>query len=83
MNDGLWYIGINGQQQGPLGTQQVFELIRSGQVTPAAYVYGQQSPQWTPILQVPAFAGAFHTATPPPPPPPPGPAPAVADQIDF
>jgi uncharacterized protein (TIGR00266 family) len=83
MNDGLWYIGINGQQQGPLGTQQVFELIRSGQVTQAAYVYGQQSPKWTPILQVPTFAGAFHAATPPPPPPPPGPAPVVADQIDF
>jgi len=83
MNDGLWYIGINGQQQGPLGTQQVLDMIRSGQVMQTAYVYGQASPQWTPILQVPTFAGAFHAATPPPPPPPPGPAPSIADQIDF
>lgn len=83
MNDGLWYIGINGQQQGPLGTQQVIELIRTGHVTQAAYVYGQAQPSWTPILNVPTFAGAFHAAPPPPPPPPPGPAPVVADQIDY
>ena len=83
MNDGLWYIGINGQQQGPLGTQQVLDMIRTGHITQSAYVYGQASPKWTPILQVPTFAGAFHSATPPPPPPPPGPAPTMADQIDF
>ncbi|MBL9013260.1 MAG: TIGR00266 family protein [Myxococcales bacterium] len=84
MNDAsVWYIGINGQQQGPLGTQQVIDLIRSGQVNQTAYVYGQSQPQWTPIAQVPAFAPMFANAAPPPPPPPPGPAPMVADQIDF
>jgi hypothetical protein len=84
MSDGaIWYIGINGQQQGPLGTQQIIDMIRTGQITQAAYVYGQAQPQWTPIASVPAFAGAFHAATPPPPPPPAGPAPQVADQIDF
>src|SRR5687768_8435398 len=83
MNDGaIWYIGINGQQQGPLGTQQVIDMIRLGQVTQTAYVYGQTQPQWTPIASVPTFAGAFHAAPPPPPPPPAGPA-MVADQIDF
>jgi uncharacterized protein (TIGR00266 family) len=47
-------------------------------------VYGQASPSWTPIGQVPAFAPMFQGAMPPPPPPPPAqPAPAVADQIDF
>jgi uncharacterized protein (TIGR00266 family) len=87
MNDGgVWYIGINGQQQGPLGTQQIIEMIRTGQITQTAYVYGQTQPQWTPIAQVPVFVPAFQTAMPPPPPPPPPPAhPAtmVADQIDF
>jgi uncharacterized protein (TIGR00266 family) len=83
MNDGaIWYIGINGQQQGPLGTQQVIDMIRLGQVTQTAYVYGQTQPQWTPIGSVPTFATAFHAAPPPPPPPPAGPA-MVADQIDF
>ncbi|MBA3455863.1 MAG: TIGR00266 family protein [Deltaproteobacteria bacterium] len=84
MNDGaLWYIGINGQQQGPLGTQQVIDRIRAGQLDQTAYVYGQTQPQWTPIAQVPVFQAMFHHAPPPPPPPPQGPAPIVADQIDF
>lgn len=84
MNDAsVWYIGINGQQQGPLATAAIIELIRSGQVNQTAYVYGQAQPQWTPIAQVAAFAPMFQNAQPPPPPPPPGPAPMVADQIDF
>ncbi len=84
MNDAsVWYIGINGQQQGPLGTQQVIDMIRSGHLNQTAYVYGQAQPQWTPIAQVAAFAPMFATAQPPPPPPPLGPAPIVADQIDF
>ena len=84
MNDGaLWYIGINGQQQGPLGTQQVIDMIRAGHLSQTAYVYGQTHPQWTPIAQVAVFAATFGASPPPPPPPPVGPAPTVADQIDF
>lgn len=84
MNDAsVWYIGINGQQQGPLGTQQVIDMVRTGQLGQTAYVYGQTQPQWTPIAQVTAFAPLFANAQPPPPPPPAGPAPVVADQIDF
>ncbi len=79
----IWYVGINGQQQGPLGTQQIIDMIRLGQLNQTAYVYGQAQPQWTPIAQVAAFAPMFASAQPPPPPPPPGPAPVVADQIDF
>jgi uncharacterized protein (TIGR00266 family) len=85
MNDGgVWYLGINGQQQGPLGTQQILDMIRAGHVTQAAYVYGQTAPTWTPIAQVAVFAAMFQQGLPPPPPPPPAqPATAVADQIDF
>jgi uncharacterized protein (TIGR00266 family) len=85
MNDpAIWYLGINGQQQGPLGAQAVIDMIRSGQVTQTAYVYSQSNPNWTPIVQVPGFAAAFTAnAGAAPPPPPPGPAPTAADQIDF
>jgi uncharacterized protein (TIGR00266 family) len=84
MNDpAIWYLGINGQQQGPLGAQQVIDLIRSGQITQTAYVYSQTNPNWTPITQIPGFAAVFGSAPPPPPPPPSGPAPTAADQIDF
>ena len=81
----LWYIGINGNQQGPLTGAQVLGQIRAGQVTQTAYVYGPSLAAWTPILQVPAFAQAFAGAPPPPPPPPPGPAPVpvAADVIDY
>jgi len=87
MTEGVWYVGINGQQQGPMPAAQLLDMIRAGTVTQAAYVYSPASPTWTPISQVPLFASAFANAAvaPPPPPPPPGPAPAlaVADQIDF
>jgi uncharacterized protein (TIGR00266 family) len=87
MNDGgVWYLGINGQQQGPLGTQQIVDMIRAGHVNQTAYVYGQTAPTWTPIAQVAVFTPLFQQAMPPPPPPPPPPAQpatAVADQIDF
>ncbi|MBS1122792.1 MAG: hypothetical protein H6Q90_5020, partial [Deltaproteobacteria bacterium] len=81
----IWYLGINGQQQGPLGAQAIIDMIRAGTVNQTAYVYSQTNPNWTPIVQMPGFAAVFSTATPPPPPPPPaGPAPmAIADQIDF
>jgi len=81
----VWYIGIHGQQQGPVGTQQMIDLIRTGQLSTEAYVHGPGLAGWTPITQVAAFAPAFHGAAMPPPPPPPpvGPAPATADQIDF
>ena len=82
----VWYIGINGQQQGPVGSQQVIDMIRSGQVTAHAYVFGPELASWTPITQVPAFAPAFRAGPGGPPPPPPGPAPTAptaADQIDF
>lgn len=83
MND-LWYVGLNGQQQGPLSTQQLTEQIRTGVVGMTAYVYGQQLPAWTPISQVPQFAQVFAaSATPPPAPPPAQAAPVTADQIDF
>src|SRR3990167_6253795 len=84
MSDGsFWYVGVNGQQQGPLGTQQVIDLIRTGQLGQTAYVYGQTLPQWTPIAQVAQFASLFGQAPPLPPPPPVGPAPVMADVIDY
>lgn len=86
MHDAVtWYIGVGGQQQGPLTAQQIFEMIRAGHVSQQAYVYGPEVPNWTPITAVPTFASAFqhgHAAAQPPPPPA-GPAPTLADQIDF
>ena len=84
MNDpAIWYLGINGQQQGPLGAQQIIDMIRAGHVTQTAYVYSQSNPAWTPIVQVAGFAPPFQAPAHPRRPAPQGPAPVVADQIDF
>ncbi|MCX5741418.1 MAG: AIM24 family protein [Proteobacteria bacterium] len=84
MND-LWYVGINGQQQGPFSTQQMTDQIRAGGIAQTAYVYGQHLPAWTPISQIPTFAQVFaQTASVPPPMAPPANlAPVIADEIDF
>jgi uncharacterized protein (TIGR00266 family) len=78
----LWYIGMGGQQQGPLAPHQVFEMIRAGQLNQSAYVHGPGLADWTPITAVPQFASAFH-AQPPSQPPPSSPAPGQADVIDY
>jgi uncharacterized protein (TIGR00266 family) len=78
----MWYLGIGGQQQGPLTASQVQEMIRSGQIDQGAYVHGPGLASWTPIASVPHFAAAFHHQ-PPLQPPPAGPAPTQADVIDF
>jgi uncharacterized protein (TIGR00266 family) len=82
--DTVWYLGVNGQQQGPLTTHQILEMVHTGQVNDQSYVFGHGLAAWTPIRQVPAFAPAFAAA---PPPPPPGPPPVAAipraHEIDF
>ena len=79
----LWYVGINGQQQGPFGTQQMIEQIRAGTIAQTSYVYGQQLSGWTPISQVQQFAQAYGAQAAAPPPPPMAPAPLAVDKIDF
>ena len=77
-----WYVGVNGQQEGPLPTAQVAEGIRTGRITEASFVYGPGCADWTPIKTVPAFA-AYFGGTAPPPSMPPQAAVGAADEIDF
>jgi uncharacterized protein (TIGR00266 family) len=89
MSDSVWYVGIQGQQQGPLTTHQIIEQIRTGQISQTAYVYSAELASWTPISAITDFAAALHDTggaapgAPPPPPPPSGAAPGLADQIDY
>lgn len=80
-----WYVGLNGQQQGPMTTEQVVAQIQGGSVGAQHYVFTAGMPAWTPIVQVQPFATYFGAegAAPPPPPPPAGAAPAGADEIDY
>ena len=76
-----WYVGVNGQQQGPLLTSQIFQMVQARTLPDNAYVFTQGMATWTPIRQVPQFAAAFGGAPMMPPPMPSGPAPA--DVIDY
>ena len=76
-----WYVGVNGQQQGPLLTSQIFQMVQARTLPDSAYVFTQGMATWTPIRQVPQFAAAFGGAPMMPPPMPSGPAPA--DVIDY
>jgi uncharacterized protein (TIGR00266 family) len=78
---GVWYVSIQGQQQGPLPTAQVVEGIRAGRIPREAWVCGAGKSEWTPITGEPLLAAGFTQTGWAPPPPPPGP--AAVHEIDY
>jgi uncharacterized protein (TIGR00266 family) len=79
---GLWYVAMGGQQQGPLQTAQVLQLLAAQKLDRTAHVYGQGMTSWVPIGSIPTFAQALAPAGFPQPPPPPPPMPSV-HEIDY
>jgi uncharacterized protein (TIGR00266 family) len=78
--ESLWYVGINGQQEGPLPTSAIVARIQAGTLPDATYVFSQGMANWTPIRSVQPFAAVFGGGAPPPPPMPmPTAAPDVVD----
>lgn len=41
-----YMVGVNGQQAGPFGWQQLQQLVQNGQLTHQTYVWKQGMPQW-------------------------------------
>lgn len=76
----MWYVGINGQQEGPLPTSAVAARIQQGSVPEGAYVFAQGMASWMPIRSVQPFGGMFG-GTPQSLPPMPGP--VAPDVIDW
>ncbi len=68
-----WYVAVDGQAQGPMSQEDIVSRHKTGSITPATLVYAPSLTVWTPIADVPDFAGLFPQAsgTPLPPPPPP------------
>lgn len=54
-----WYVGGDGQQQGPLALAQLQQSISSGQIDPRSYVFHASLGQWMPIANVPQLASAL------------------------
>ena len=84
MHDGgLWYVAMRGQQQGPIPTAQVFQMIQAGQLDRTGFVYGQGMSGWTPITSVGTFAQVLQGGAAFAPPPMPPPAQSAVDEIDY
>jgi hypothetical protein len=81
MSDSVWYVAVNGQQQGPMGPGEVLAGIQSGRFGREAHVFTQGMANWAPITSAPQFAQAFGAW---PAPAPPAVAPAMrAHEIDY
>jgi hypothetical protein len=66
-----YFLGINGQQQGPFTAQQIVQYVQAGQVVPATTkVWRAGLPAWADLAQLPELAPLFLNAPPPLMPPP-------------
>ena len=66
-----YFLGINGQQQGPFSAQQIVQYVQAGQVAPATTkVWRAGLPAWTDLAQFAELAPLFLSAPPPLMPPP-------------
>jgi hypothetical protein len=63
-----WYVGVHGQQKGPLTSAALAEKVTGGEVTAETLVWRQGMPAWTPAGQLPELATLFGTVPPPLPP---------------
>jgi hypothetical protein len=52
-----WYTAVDGEQTGPAGTEELKEMIRSGEVSAAALLWTDGMEAWAPIAEVEEFAG--------------------------
>jgi len=63
-----WFVGANGQQQGPFDQAGLAAQARGGTLTRSTLVWKNGMAQWTPAEQVPELAGLFASMPPPLPP---------------
>jgi TM2 domain-containing membrane protein YozV len=58
-------IGIDGQQYGPVGADQVRRWLAENRVNAQSLVQAEGSPEWKPLVAFPEFAPQFTIAPPP------------------
>jgi membrane protease subunit (stomatin/prohibitin family) len=63
-----WFLGVNGQQTGPLDEAGLTDAVRSGTLTAATLAWKAGMAAWTPAGSVPELAGVLAAAPPPLPP---------------
>jgi hypothetical protein len=65
----LFYVAVNGQQQGPFNIQQLQGMIPGGGFGPNSLVWTAGMSGWAAASTVAALSGLFGPVPPPPPPP--------------
>ncbi|GAB3685907.1 SPFH domain-containing protein [Angustibacter aerolatus] len=63
-----WYLGVSGQQVGPLAPAEVAARVAAGTATPETLVWRAGMSDWVPLASVPELAAAPGTVPPPLPP---------------
>ncbi len=63
-----FYASVNGQQMGPLGYQQLQQMVQQNQITRQTLMWKSGMAGWIPAGQVPELANFFGAVPPPPPP---------------
>jgi len=71
MGESIWYVAVQGKQEGPFPAEEVVARIRAGRLDRQAHVFSAGMAGWAPVASVPEFGAAFGAvggAVPPPPP---------------
>lgn len=64
-NQAIWFVAINGQQQGPFDNGVLTGMAAQGQITRESLVWKTGMGAWTPAGQLPELAAIFANVPPP------------------
>lgn len=63
----MYYVSVNGAQQGPFNLQQLQQMVLQGQLTPQSMVWTQGMQSWAAASAVQVISSIFGSVPPPPP----------------
>ncbi len=64
-NQAIWFVAVNGQQQGPFDNGVLTGMAAQGQITRESLVWKTGMGAWTPAGQLPELAAIFANVPPP------------------
>ncbi|MBL0912375.1 MAG: SPFH domain-containing protein [Bacteroidia bacterium] len=64
-NQAIWFVAVNGQQQGPFDNGVLSGMAAQGQITRESLVWKTGMGAWTPAGQIPELATIFANVPPP------------------
>ncbi len=64
----IWHVAVDGKSRGPFSREQIFEGIAAGLYNPRTLLWKKGFKTWTPLGEIPEFAGENPNVSPAPPP---------------